>query len=80
MSNKLIHIRPLKGLRIPHPLSRKELRQTGEWVERTTYWIRRLHQGDVEIVPEEIVEVKNVEQDVPTKIIPESIKKEKDNG
>lgn len=49
--NKTIKLRPKKGLTVLKPNGEK-LAVEGEKVERETYWIRRINDGDVEIVTE----------------------------
>ena len=49
--NKTIRLRPKKGLTVLKPNGEK-LAAEGETVERATYWIRRINDGDVEIVTE----------------------------
>ncbi len=47
--NKTIKLRPKKGLTVLKPNGEK-LAAEGETVERASYWIRRINDGDVEIV------------------------------
>lgn len=49
--NKTIKLRPKKGLTVLKP-NGERLAVEGETVERETYWIRRINDGDVEIVTE----------------------------
>lgn len=49
---KRIKIRPKDGLKVPKPLSTTFLRAEGEDVEQTSYWIRRINEGAVELVEE----------------------------
>jgi len=45
-----IRIRPKEGLKVPYPMSKRFLNPEGEEVERSSYWIRRLRDKDVEEV------------------------------
>ncbi len=38
---------PKKGVKVPFPLSRKFLKESGQLVEMSSYWIRRIKDGDV---------------------------------
>jgi hypothetical protein len=49
-----IKIRPKAGLKVPHPLSQKFLHPDGEMVIRSSYWIRRIKDGDVEEISQEL--------------------------
>jgi hypothetical protein len=46
MSEK-VYVVPAAGLRVVDPASGQPLPATGAEVERNTYWIRRLNDGDV---------------------------------
>jgi len=46
-----IRIRPKAGLKVPHPMSQKFLHPDGEMVIRSSYWIRRLRDEEVEEIP-----------------------------
>jgi len=46
MSEK-ITVKPALNLRVVDPVTRKPLPPEGVEVERTTYWLRRLREGDV---------------------------------
>ncbi len=43
-----IKLKPRKGIRVLDPATRKPLPERGEKVTLTTYWRRRLRDGDVE--------------------------------
>jgi len=46
-----IMVRPTKkGLKVPFPMSQRFLNEEGEMVHRSSYWIRRMKEGDVEEV------------------------------
>jgi hypothetical protein len=45
--NEPIHLIPIAGLRVVNPATGQPLPPDGETVERDTYWIRRLGDGDV---------------------------------
>lgn len=42
-----------KGLKVPFSMSQKYLKEEGESVKMSSYWIRRMKEGDVEEVKEE---------------------------
>lgn len=44
-----ITIKPRAGLSVLKP-NGKHLATTGETVQRTSYWVRRLREGDVELI------------------------------
>ena len=43
-----IFLKPKAGLRILKPGSFRPLSELGEWVPKSSYWLRRLKSGDVE--------------------------------
>lgn len=53
MPKKIIKIKPKEGLKVPKPLSNIFLKEDGEDVPRSAYWIRRLKSGDVEEIKAE---------------------------
>lgn len=42
-----IHVVPAQGLKVVDPATNEALPPEGKEVEHTTYWIRRLNDGDV---------------------------------
>ena len=54
-----IKIKPKEGLKVPHPMSQKFLHPDGEMVIRSSYWIRRLRDGEVEEIPVESPKAEN---------------------
>ena len=42
-----LHIKPRDGVRVRDPHSGRALARAGEHKPRTTYWLRRLRDGDV---------------------------------
>lgn len=44
-----IFVKPREGLRILRPETRQELRPCGEHVPKTSFWLRRVKEGDVVI-------------------------------
>jgi hypothetical protein len=52
MKNRL-HIRPAKGKKIRIPYCQRFLSEAGERVPRNQHWLKKLKEGDVELVPEE---------------------------
>lgn len=42
-----IYVRPAPGLQVRDPLSRQPLPDEGQLVEETSFWVRRLADGDV---------------------------------
>lgn len=47
MSEDVIFVRPMSGCMVRDPDSMELLPESGAWVPRNVYWIRRLHFGDV---------------------------------
>lgn len=45
-----IKVKPKPGLKVLWPEDRRELKAEGEDVPRTSYWLRRIKAGDVELV------------------------------
>lgn len=45
-----IKVKPKPGLKVLWPEDRRELKAEGEDVPRTSYWLRRVKSGDVQIV------------------------------
>lgn len=45
-----IRIRPAPGLLVRDPFTHRQLPPDGDVVNRTTYWERRLMDGDVELI------------------------------
>lgn len=45
-------LRPKKGVKVPYPMSQRMLSEDGEEVSRSSYWLRRIKDGDVEEVLE----------------------------
>tara|TARA_R110000803_G_scaffold162194_1_gene225793 strand:+ start:7696 stop:7938 length:243 start_codon:yes stop_codon:yes gene_type:complete len=57
-----IKIKPAsEGLKVPFPMSRNFLKEKGQTVEKSGYWIRRLKEGCVVICKEEKKEEKKEE-------------------
>jgi len=46
-----VYVKPAEGLKVRHPDARRHLHAAGEAVPRTSYWLRRLADGDVSEVP-----------------------------
>lgn len=42
-----LHLKPAEGLRVVNPVTRQALPPGGDQVEASTYWYRRLAEGDV---------------------------------
>lgn len=42
-----IFLKPSKGLKVPRPEDGRFLEEGGEWVEQSSYWKRRVKDGDV---------------------------------
>ena len=42
-----VYVKPAPGLIVRDPDTREPLPAAGAWVPRTTYWVRRLRDGDV---------------------------------
>lgn len=62
-----IKIKPVAGVKCPHPAPRKAfVRDTGETVEYSHYWQRRIDAGDVELIKDVVVDVQS-EKPKPTK-------------
>lgn len=62
---EMIYLKPKEGLRVPQPLGKIPLPPHGRAVVFTTYWRRRLADGDVEKTTEEAVKAgeKKAEQE-----------------
>lgn len=45
-----IKVKPKSGFKVLWPEDRRELKVEGEDVPRTSYWLRRVKSGDVQIV------------------------------
>lgn len=45
-----IKLKPAKGLKVKKPNDLTWLNEEGEEVEKDSYWIRRLKDGDVELI------------------------------
>ena len=43
-------IKPKKGLKVPFPMTRTFLPEKGEKVVWSSYWVRRLNEGAIELV------------------------------
>jgi len=48
-----IQIKPKDGLMVVRPDTKQALKQEGEFVESSPYWLRRLKDGDVVLVGEQ---------------------------
>lgn len=46
----MIHIKPRAGLRVPDPATGQPLPEDGARVADTSYWRRRIADGDAEII------------------------------
>jgi hypothetical protein len=42
-----LFVKPAKGLVVPRPDNGRVLKEEGEWVKQSTYWRRRIADGDV---------------------------------
>jgi hypothetical protein len=49
----MIYVKPSPGLKVRDPASRLHLPPEGKRVAETSYWIRRIKQGDVVLVTED---------------------------
>jgi hypothetical protein len=47
---KRIHIKPVAGRRALDPVSKQPVKEGGERKPASSYWLRRLADGDVELV------------------------------
>lgn len=47
MNGKSVFVKPAEGLKVRDPVTMDHLPATGAEVPRTTYWLRRLRDGDV---------------------------------
>lgn len=45
-----IKIKPKEGLKVVHPDTKRAISAEGEEVEQTSYWLRRLAEGDVLLI------------------------------
>ncbi len=48
--DELLHVMPAAGLVVRDPVNRKPLPPEGDRVPATTYWHRRIAEGDVTVV------------------------------
>lgn len=46
-----IFVRPKDGVKVRDPITMAHIPELGASVERTSYWLRRIKDGDVSIVP-----------------------------
>lgn len=63
MSEKIV-IKPKAGLKILNPVSMLHLPESGELVEHSSFWARRLKDGSVELVSQDKSSQKNSESKV----------------
>lgn len=56
------HLKPTKGLRVLKPGTKTPLSMEGEIVDESSYWKRRLSNGEVEFVVEEVKKESKKEQ------------------
>ena len=48
--HKIVILKPRKGLKVPRPLSQSYLPEKGAELPLTSYWVRRIQDGDVEVI------------------------------
>ena len=66
--SKILKIKPRAGVLVPYPMSNKMLNKDGADVEKSSYWLRRIKDGDViEIKPEPKQEIIKPKSKVKTK-------------
>lgn len=60
---KKVHkIKPKNGKQLRFPGIKRFLNVDGEFVEWSSFWMRRLNDGDIEIISDEVEEKKFIEQ------------------
>ena len=57
-----LHLKPAEGLRVVDPLTRQPLPPGGDQVEASTYWFRRLKDGDVIELPADSLPVQTPDE------------------
>lgn len=57
-----LHLKPAEGLRVVDPLTRHPLPPGGDQVEASTYWFRRLKDGDVVELPADAMPVQTLNE------------------
>jgi Protein of unknown function (DUF2635) len=63
-NNEMIFIKPAEGLTIRDPKSRMQIPEDGKLVKRDTYWMRRIHDGDVILSTPKILKTVEAVEDV----------------
>lgn len=61
MMNKSVVVRPKKGLKVFNPATRLHIKESGEEIVISTYWMRRFKDKEIELV-EPVVAVKTVKK------------------
>lgn len=51
-----MHIRPAPGLRVRDPISKRHLPEGGKDVPESSFWMRRLAEGDVVLAADPVLE------------------------
>ena len=48
--NKSVVIKPKKGLKVFNPATKLHIKESGEEVVVSTYWMRRFREGEIEVI------------------------------